>query len=100
MVVTISSNENTIEWGATGVDRIIQNARNIIRTRKYEVPFLRHMGITPDIIDASVQTLKSDIAAEVTDALNAYEERVTVLDVLLDSVDANGDYIIVVKLEV
>lgn len=100
MVVTIRSNDDVIDWGAKDVDRIIQNARNILRTRKFEVPFLREMGLTPDYIDAPSEKIKSDIAAEVTAALNAYEDRAEVLDVFIESVDENGDYVLAVKLEV
>ena len=100
MIITVYSNDNTIDWGATGEERIAQNVRNILRTRIFEVPFMRDMGINPDFIDSSVSTMKTELAAHVTEVINTYEERATVVDVRIESCDENGDYIIAVDLEV
>ena len=99
MIVTIRSDNNVIDWGAKDNDRIIQNARNILRTRKYEVPFMRDLGINPELIDSSYNKFTAEIVAEITDALK-YESRVTVVEARVESADENGDYIIAVDLEV
>ena len=100
MIVTVRSNDDVLDWGVKDKERIIQNVRNIIRTRKFEVPFIRGMGINPDYIDNSVKMLKSDISKEIIENINAYEDRVSVLNVEIISGDENGDYVISVELEV
>ena len=100
MIVTVRSNEDVIDWGATGNERIIQNVRNLIRTRKYEVPFMREMGLSPDLIDSSLNKIKGDITTGVIELINTYESRVSVLDVSVETVDGSGDCVIAVKMEV
>lgn len=100
MIVTIYSNDNSIDWEAKGADRIVQNVRNILRTRRFEVPFVPLMGINHEFIDALPQKIKSELSTHVTEVINAYEPRASVLDVSIESCDENGDYVIAVKLEV
>ena len=100
MIVTIRSNDEVIEWGVKGTDRIVQNARNILRTRVFEVPFMRDLGISPDFIDSSHKKTRYDIFNAVKAALKAHEPRVKVLNVQVESVDDNGEFIISVELEV
>lgn len=100
MIVTIYSNEDSIDWGATGEDRIVQNVRNILRTRQYEVPFMRNMGINPDFMGASSHDMKTELATHVTEVINTYEPRVKVTDVRIESCTEDGEYVIAVELEV
>lgn len=100
MVVTIYSNDKALNWGATGEERIVQNVLNILRTRHYEVPFMRGLGVNADFIDSEHNKVKSELVAHVTEVINTYEPRATVLDVSILSVDENGDYVYSVELEV
>lgn len=100
MKVTIYSNDNSIDWGATDSERIIQNVRNIIRTRHFEVPFIPLMGINHEFIDSLPKKIKTELSTHVTEVINTYEPRVNVLDVRIESCDENGDYVIAVELEV
>ena len=100
MIVTISSKDQNINWDAQGQERIIENARNIIRTKRYEVPFMRDMGLNPDFIDCSANELIENISSDVVETLEIYESRVTVLDVTVEDLDENGNYTIVLDLEV
>ena len=100
MVVTIYSNDSTIDWSATDNDRIIQNAKNIIRTRKFEVPYMIPLGINPDFIDATVNEIRAGLEEDIIETLKIYEDRVTVLSVNVISVDESGNYVIAVELEV
>lgn len=100
MKVTIYSNDNSIDWEAKGTDRIIQNVRNIVRTRCFEVPFIPLMGINHEFIDSIPQKIKAEISAHVTEVITTYEPRVSVVDVRIESCDENGDYVIAVDLEV
>lgn len=100
MKITVYSNDASIDWKATGVERIIQNVKNLVRTRQFEVPFMRNLGVNPDIIDANKEMIKTDIAKHIQEMINTYENRVTVGDVRIESCDENGEYIIAVELEV
>ena len=100
MIVTVYSNDKSIDWEATGDERIVQNVRNILRTRPFEVPFMRGLGINLDFTDSTPQKIKSELATHVTEVINTYEPRASVLDVSIESCDENGDYVIAVELEV
>ncbi len=100
MIVTVQSNDTSIDWNATGDERIVQNVKNILRTRPFEVPFMPTMGVNQEFIDALPQKVKSELSNHVTEVINTYEPRVSVLDVKIESFDENGDYVISVELEV
>lgn len=100
MFVTVYSNDNSIDWEATGTDRIIQNVKNIIRTRRFEVPFIPLMGVNHEFIDALPQKIKSELSTHIKEVVNTYEPRVNVVDVRVESCDENGDYVVAVDLEV
>ena len=100
MIVTISSNDNTLNWTATGDERIVQNVLNIIRTRMYEVPFMRDFGINEDYIDSHHGEINAVFLEHITALINENEPRANVVDVRVSSCDENGDYVISVDLEV
>lgn len=100
MIVTVYSHDTSIEWGVTGKERIVQNVKNILRTRQFEVPFMRALGLNQDFIDSTVHTMKTEFAAHVTEVINANEDRANVVDVRIESFDESGDYVVAVDLEV
>lgn len=100
MSYIISSENDTLDWNSTGDDRIIQNVLNIVRTKKYEVPYMREMGIDPDFLDDAITKNYAEIVNDVTENINTYEPRVEVVDVSLSVNDANGDVVISVEVEV
>lgn len=100
MIVTISNLDTTIDLTAKDTDRIIQNVKNILRTKKYEVPFDREFGINPDFVDNPIHTIMTDIEADIKETIEKYESRVSVLNVTLNGVDENGNANISVELEV
>lgn len=100
MITTIYSNDESIDWGVSGNERIVQNVKNILRTRVFEVPLMREMGINEDFIDADSQSVKSEFVAHVTEVIKKYEDRVTVRNVSIESYDEDGNYVIAVELEV
>lgn len=100
MVYTISTEDRNIEWGLTGKDRIAQNMLNIIRTKKFEVPFMREIGIDTDYIDNTVNYVQNNITDEVIALAEKYEPRVTILSVNVKGQDDNGNLIIEVEMEV
>lgn len=100
MKVTVYSNDNSLNWKASGDERIVQNVKNILRTRPFEVPFMRGLGINPDFIDSHTQNIKDDFTTHVADVIKEYEQRATVLSASIESIDENGNYVIAVELEV
>lgn len=100
MIVTIYSNDESLDWGAAGSERIVQNVKNILRTKTFEVPFMRDFGINPDFIDSTTHSMKSEFINHVISVIEVNEPKAKVLDVHFDSYDANGEYIISVSLEV
>lgn len=100
MIITVYSNDTSIEWGVSGEERIVQNVKNLLRTRQFEVPFMRAMGMNQDFIDSTVHTMKTEFTAHVKEVINAYEERANVVDVRIESCDESGEYVIAVDLEV
>lgn len=100
MKIKVYSNDESINWSATGVERIVQNVKNILRTRPFEVPFMPQMGVNHKFIDSLPQMIKSELATHVTEVINIYEPRANVVDVRVESCDENGNYVIAVDLEV
>lgn len=101
MKVTIYSNDNSIDWEAKGTERIVQNVRNILRTRRFEVPFIPLMGISSEFLeDVQPSSIMSELSSHITEVIKTYEPRAEVTDVKIVSCNENGDYVISVELEV
>lgn len=100
MIYTVSTADPSIEWGLTGKDRIVQNVLNILRTKKYEIPFMREMGIDTDYIDNTSTYLNNNITNDVIELIEEYEPRATILNVEIKGQDDNGNFIIEVEMEV
>ena len=100
-LVTIDSGkENVLNWAAKGQDRIIQNIYNILNTYKYEVAYNRNLGISPDVIDKDVETMKSIITEDLFDNIKRYEPRATLKSVEVKEISSDGKIVAVIKIEV
>lgn len=100
MIYEVNSKSYVNQWGLTGKERIVQNVMNLVRTKMYEVPFSRMMGIDPDMIDSKMAVLTGGVVDAIIDLVAAYEPRATVLEVAPEGVDDNGNVIFNLKLEV
>lgn len=100
MLYALSNADKSINWEATGNDRIAQNVLNLIRTKKYEVPFLPEMGLEPENIDGVVQKLKYTIENDVMELIETWENRAVVLSVDINEVTEDGNVVFTVELEV
>ena len=92
--------KSQIDWSAKGTDRVLQNVMNLLKTKMYEVPFLRYMGIDPDLIDKRQQEVEIDLRINVKEMIETYEPRATFIDLTIEGVDENGDLIYYVEVEV
>lgn len=89
-----------IDWGATGTNLILQNVANIIRTFKYEVGYLRTMGIPTDYIDKPLSKIKGKLATAIVEQVAKYEPNAKIKSVDIISVTADGNLQIKVVVEI
>lgn len=87
---------NTLEhpelnFGAKGVERILQNVRNLISTYLYEVAYNRTMGINAALFDKPSDIAASMYTAEIYRVIGDYEQRATVKSVAYKGVDTDGN---------
>ena len=77
------SSAGQVQWNAAGAARIADNVRNLMMTRQSEVPFLREMGLPPEVVDAPLPRARGLILEGVMDSVSVYEPRakVTSIDV-------------------
>lgn len=85
---------------ATKKEEILQNIAVILSTPKFSVPLDRGLGLAQRFIDKPMQAAQPILISEVLDAIEAYEPRVTVLDVTFSLGDTPGKLIPVVEVEV
>ena len=103
MIIDIANdtNNSNLPWGkAKGTDRIIQNVKNILNTYKYEVAYNRNLGISPDILDKDVETMKSIIMEDLFDNIKQYEPRAKLKAVDIKEITADGAISAVITIEI
>lgn len=101
MLLTIdNSNAKVLDWTAKGTDRIVQNILNILNTYKYEVAYNRDFGISPDILDKDVETMKSIITENLFDNIKKYEPRAILKSVDITEITSDGKITAVIKIEI
>jgi uncharacterized protein len=88
---------DSIDYGATGVDTIIQNVRFILSTVWNSCVLNRSLGWVQDIKDGPIDFVKSQLAARIVEAIESKEPRAQVKEVLFDVDPLNGRLIPTVK---
>lgn len=83
-----------IDWNATGEAQVLQNVRNLLSTRQYEVAYDRGKGIDPDLIDRPSSAVLGTLTNEINELLQIYEPRAALVALELT---ANGKYQVKVK---
>ena len=86
-----------INFGATGVEEILQNVRMIISTPKYSVPLDREFGVDATLVDKPMSIARSKIAVDLIDAIRRYEPRVDVTGVEFTGYALSGKLVPKVK---
>ncbi len=71
--------------GATGMDSVRQCLRTIIRTLTYSVPLDRGFANDGQMIDSPAPKKTAQLAAELIDAIEMYEPRVTVESITFET---------------
>lgn len=84
MKYTIDSDLQSINWNATGNDKIVQNVCNILNLIKNEVPYARDKGRDLSNIDSTSNFSRYKLIEETYDLVEKYEPRAKVEDVIVD----------------
>ena len=91
MEYVIDTASDSLNWNASGDERIIQNVLNIIRTHRYEVAYDRTRGINPTVLDKPLETAVMLYTAEIYRVVELYEPRAAVGKVEFTGVDTDGN---------
>jgi phage baseplate assembly protein W len=83
-----------IEIGATGLRELAQNVKTIMSTWRATVFLDRRFGTDSQIIDQPVNTLIASLIMDLTEQIERYEPRVSVVSVTLQNSDASGGHLI------
>lgn len=75
-----------INFGATGVEEILQNVAFIMSTAMMSCPLDREFGWDMTVIDTPINIAKARITAKLTEAINKFEPRA-----LIESIEVTGD---------
>lgn len=86
----VTSTSSAVNFGATGVTEILQNVRTIMNTAKLSVPLDRAFGVDATLIDLPMPVAKAKLAAEIVEAVQKYEPRVTISKVTFEGDTDNG----------
>lgn len=78
MEYEVTSTLNQVDFGATGVNEILQNIRTIVSTPKYSVPLNREFGVLNTALDAPVSVRQARNTAEIIAAVHRWEPRARV----------------------
>lgn len=102
MIVEITTGNNgRLPFGnVKGKDRIIQNIQNILNTYKYEVAYNREFGISADVLDKDLETMKGIIIDDLYENISAYEPRAKLKSVDIKGIENDGTVIVAVQIEI
>lgn len=87
-VIDISGTLGAIDIGATGLSEIMQNVRTILATAIGSVVLDRAFGVDTSILDEPAHLVQARRAAQVIEAVEKFEPRVTVTRVTWQATDA------------
>lgn len=73
-----------LSYGGTGDERVIRNVLNILRTRRYEVPYNRTMGIDDSVLERPLDEVKALLASDAMKNIMRYEPRANVKSIEFD----------------
>jgi phage baseplate assembly protein W len=84
-----------INFGATGVEEVLQNVRTILTTIKGTVPLDREFGLNTNMVDEPLPVTKTKLIAEIIMTVHKYEPRFLVTKVFFtDSISGTMDGIL------
>lgn len=87
----IFTNDSTINWTAKGIDRILQNVRNLINTCRYEIAYDRTLGIDSSVLDKPLDQAVALYTADIYRLIRSREPRVQIKSVVFLGADDEGN---------
>lgn len=78
-----------INFGATGVEEVIQNVAFIMATEIMSCPLDREFGWDMTVIDTPINIAKARITANLTEAIHKFEPRA-----IIEAIEVTGDGLI------
>lgn len=99
-IIIDSSKPLGLNWTAKGKDRVIQNIQNIINTYKSEVAYNRDFGISPDVLDTDMESVKIFLTEDLEDQISKYEPRAKLKSIDIQGITDEGGITVVAVIEV
>lgn len=78
-----------INFGATGVEEVLQNVAFIMATEIMSCPLDREIGWDMTVIDKPINIAKARITANLTEAIHKFEPRA-----IIEAIEVTGDGLI------
>jgi phage baseplate assembly protein W len=101
MSYTVTANIAEINLTPETVDEeVIQNVAMILATPQFSVPLDRGLGLSQRFIDKPLPAAQALIIAEIIDAVETYEPRVTVENVYFEQGETSGKMIPYVEVSI
>ncbi|MBQ9564305.1 MAG: GPW/gp25 family protein [Synergistaceae bacterium] len=89
-----------INFGATGVEEVLQNVQTFLCTHRGSVVLDREFGIDGSVVDRPIPKARAIITSDILRNLSRYEPRVKVLSVTFDGDGIDGVLAPKVKVQV
>lgn len=89
-----------IDFGARGVEEVLQNVRTYLCTPRFSVVLDRTLGIDARVIDRPINKAKAIISADILGGLPRHEPRAKVLSIAFAGDGLDGVLIPMVKVRV
>lgn len=90
VIYTLTLSKKEINWGAVGVERVLQNVQNLLSLTAYEIAFDRTRGLPADLVDMPAGEASCQFIARATEQLQRFEPRAKILNSALVGVTADG----------
>ena len=91
MVIDVTAELGSVNFAPENeLEEILQNVRTILTTRKGSVPMDREFGIDGDIQDLPIGTAQAKFSVEIVEAVNRFEPRARVKQVIYDGNEQDG----------
>lgn len=90
MTYEVLGTPQAIDFGATGVEEVLQNVRTLLCTKKYSVPLDRALGIEFSMLDKPLLQAQTDLRVAIIETIRKDEPRAIVKEVTFTGDGMNG----------
>lgn len=89
MIIDLAE-QSAINFGATGIDEVLQNIRTIVSTPAGSVPIIREFGVDYSMLDEPMPIVKAKLSSILYAVIKQYEPRATVAQIVFHEQPADG----------